>query len=175
MDYHVKKTDELYKGKVFNLVRQHILLPSGKHAEYDILQHPGAVTIVPIDSNTIFFVRQYRPATGGMLLELPAGTLEKGESPELCAHRELREEIGMDAVVLKKIGEFYLVPGYSTEYQYIYLAQDLSHSPLKGDDDEIIDVEPLPISQVINMVNTGQFRDAKTLASLAMVLPMINI
>lgn len=174
MDYNLIKTTKLYEGKVFRLVRQQIQTPSKQDFYYDILEHPGAVTIVPVTSdNMIIFVRQYRPAVGGLLLELPAGTLEKGELPELCANRELREETGMSASNLKKIGEFYLVPGYSTEYQYIFLAQGLSSAPLIGDEDEFLSVEQIHIAQVYNMVDMGKFLDAKSIAALTLARPII--
>jgi ADP-ribose pyrophosphatase len=114
----------------------------------------------------LWFVRQYRHAVARELLELPAGTLEAGEDIEACARREIREEIGMSAGKLQKIGEFYPAPGYSTECLYIYLASDLHPDPLPGDDDEFIQVERIPADQVITLAEGGSILDAKTLAAL---------
>jgi ADP-ribose pyrophosphatase len=99
-------------------------------------------------------------------LELPAGTLEPGEPPEACAHREIREETGQAADKLVKLGEFFLAPGYSTEYMYVFLATDLRTDPLPGDRDEFIRVEAYPVAEVFKMIERGEIQDAKTLAAL---------
>jgi ADP-ribose pyrophosphatase len=118
-------------------------------------------------------VRQYRHATKQELLELPAGTLEPGEEPEACARREAREEIGMAARLIQKIGEFFLAPGYSNEYMRVYLAIDLTPDPLKGDDDEFITVERIPLEQAYNLAESGEIRDGKTLAALLLAKPYL--
>jgi ADP-ribose pyrophosphatase len=122
----------------------------------------------------VWFVRQYRHATQQELLELPAGTLEAGEEPEICARREVREEIGMAAGMIQKIGEFFLAPGYSSEYMRVYLATDLTPDPLKGDDDEFITVVRIPLEQAYKMVDSGEIRDGKTLAALLLVKPYLS-
>jgi ADP-ribose pyrophosphatase len=111
-------------------------------------------------------VRQYRHAAGQELLELPAGALEPGEPPEACARREIREEIGMAAEKIQKIGEFFLAPGYSTEYMHVFLATGLRRDPLPGDPDEFLSVETYPVIEVLRMVAGGEIQDAKTLAAL---------
>ena len=139
-----------------------------------IVDHPGAVTLLPVDSQgRVWFVRQYRHAIQQDLLELPAGTLEKGEEPQACARREVREEIGMAAELLQKIGEFYLAPGYSSEYMHVYLATGLMADPLKGDDDEFITVERIPIEQVYARAEEGTIKDGKTLAVLQLARPYL--
>jgi ADP-ribose pyrophosphatase len=136
----------------------------------DIVAHVGAVTILPLDEqDRIWFVRQYRHAAGQVLLELPAGTLEKGEAPEACARREIREETGLAAGRIEKVGEFFLAPGYSTEYMHVFLATDLSPDPLPGDADEFLSVAAIPVDQVKRMVASGEIKDAKSLAALALV------
>ena len=163
------KSEKMYRGRAFDVRRDQVQLPQGKVTNLDIVEHVGAVTIVPVDTDgQMMFVRQYRHPIQGLLLELPAGTLEEGESPEVCAAREIREEIGMAAQNLQKIGEFYLAPGYSTEFMHIYLATGLSVSPLAQDPGEYIQVEKYPVKKVFQMAEQGEIIDCKTLAILTL-------
>ena len=166
MTYQVQQSERTYLGRAFDVRWDLVLLPDGRTTKLDVVEHSDAVTILPIDSDQqVWFVRQYRHPTGLELLELPAGTLEPGEDPKTCALREIQEEIGMGARSIQKIGEFYLSPGYSTEFMYIYLAKDLYPSHLPLDDDEFIQVEKYPFGKIPEMVITGQIRDSKTLAA----------
>lgn len=165
----------IYSGRVFDLVRERIRLPDNSETDLDIVSHNGAVVIVPVDADgNMWLIRQYRHPAGQELLEVPAGTLEKDEDPDACAQRELREEIGMGARNFKKVGQFYLAPGYSTELLHIYLATDLYESPLPGDVDEIIEVEQAPVDQVYQWIYEGVFLDAKTIAALTLALPAVR-
>jgi ADP-ribose pyrophosphatase len=167
MPYETLHTETLYHGRAFNVRRDEIRLPDGKTARLEIVDHVGAVTLVPVDDqNRVWFVRQYRHPAGEVLLELPAGMVEPGEAPLDCARREIREEIGMAAGRIEPIGEYYLAPGYSTEFMHVFLATDLHPDPLPGDADEFISVEPIPLEVVLHMIESGKIRDAKTLASL---------
>jgi ADP-ribose pyrophosphatase len=167
MPFKTVNSELVYQGRAFDVQRDQVQLPDGKITTLDLVIHPGAVTLVPVDSQgRILFVRQFRHAVGKTLLELPAGTLDPDERPEACAHREVREETGMSAANLVKIGEFFLVPGYSTEFMHIYLATDLNPDPLPGDEDEFITVEPIPIGQIVERISQGEIRDAKSLAAL---------
>ena len=169
MKFKTLKSETVYEGKAFDVRREQLLLPDGKTTWFDLVVHPGAVTLIPIDSQgKILFIRQYRHAVGKELLELPAGTLEIGEEPDACAAREVREETGMSAGNLEKLGEFYLVPGYSTEYMHIYLASDLQSDPLPGDDDEFITVEAYPLDKLPDLIRDGMLQDAKSLAALSL-------
>jgi ADP-ribose pyrophosphatase len=164
------KSDKMYQGRAFDVRRDEVKLSNGKTTYLDIVEHVGAVTILPIDSKgQIWFVRQYRHPTGGEILELPAGTLDVGEDPMDCANRELQEEIGMRASSLEKIGEFYLTPGYSTEYMHVFLARDLTPSSLPQDEDEDLSVEHFPIKEALEKARTGEIQDAKTLAAFFLV------
>ena len=167
MVYETKNSETVYLGKAFDVRRDQVLLPDGKQTSFDVVVHPGAVTLIPVDSaGRILFVRQFRYAVGEELLELPAGTLDEGEEPQTCAHREIREETGMSAGKLEKIGEFFLVPGYSTEFMYIYLATDLKPDPLPGDEDEFITVEAVEQQKIPDLISRGILRDAKSLSAL---------
>lgn len=175
MHFTTLKSEIVYEGKAFDVRREQLRLPDGNTTWFDLVVHPGAVTLIPIDSQgRILFIRQYRHAVGKDLLELPAGTLEAGEQPESCAAREVREETGMSAGKLVKIGEFYLVPGYSTEYMYIYLATDLQPDPLPGDDDEFITVETHALNKLPELISQGLIQDAKSIAALSLASPYLN-
>src|SRR5690554_274174 len=136
MAFEILNTETVFNGRVFDVRQDQVRLPNGNSARLDIVAHHPAVTLLPVDEmGRIWFIRQYRHAAGEILLELPAGVVEKGEEPEKSAGRELQEEIGMAASAIEKIGEFFLAPGYSTEYMYVYLATGLSASSLPQDED----------------------------------------
>ena len=175
MRFVTLKSETVYRGKAFDVHRDLVQLPNGNQTWLDIVDHPGAVTLVPVDSaGQIYFVRQYRHSTGGEILELPAGTIDAGEEPEACALREIREETGMSASHLDRIGEFFLAPGYSTEYMVVYLATGLQPSPLAGDEDEFIHVEALSGARAYELVAEGRIQDAKTLAALFLAQPYLG-
>jgi ADP-ribose pyrophosphatase len=170
MLFELIHSEQVYQGKAFDVRRDRVRAPDDQVLVLDIVAHVGAVTILPLDEqDRIWFVRQYRHAAGQVLLELPAGTLEKGEAPEACARREIREETGLAAGRIEKVGEFFLAPGYSTEYMHVFLATDLSPEPLPGDADEFLSVAAIPVDQVKRMVASGEIKDAKSLAALALV------
>ncbi len=167
MSIEVIGRETIYKGHAFTVRRDKIRFHNQNIAQLDIIDHPGAVTILPIDGEgKVIFVRQYRHPVGKELLELPAGTLDADEAPETCALREIREETGFAAGKLVELGEFFLAPGYSTEYMTVYLATDLHPSPLPGDVDEFITIERLPVDQAYQMALTGDIQDGKSLAAL---------
>lgn len=167
MKFETIQSQTMYQGRAFNVRQDEVRLPGGGTAQLDIVEHSGAITILPLDDQgNIWFVRQYRHAAGIILLELPAGTLEPGEPPLEAAQREIREEIGMAADKLTLLGEFYLAPGYSTEYMYVYLATGLHPSPLQQDEDEYLSVEKIPAHRLHQLVAEGALCDAKSLVSL---------
>lgn len=167
MSFELIGQETMYRGRAFNVRRDEVRLPNHRTMHLDIVEHVGAVTILPVDNEGhILFVRQYRHAAGRELVELPAGTLKPGETPENCALREIREETGFAAGKMVELGEFYLAPGYSTEYMVVYLATELKHDPLPGDQDEIIALEAVPIDQAYTMALQGRLMDGKSLAAL---------
>ncbi len=167
MPFEFLRSEILLKGRAFSIRRDTLKTPDGRETKFDIIEHGGSVIIVPIDQDgNLLFVRQYRHAAGMDLLELPAGTLEEGEDPALCAAREIREETGFAADKIEKIGDFYLAPGYSTEFMHVYLAQELRQDPLAADDDEFLSVEKIPFAEAVQMAERGEMPDAKSLAAL---------
>jgi ADP-ribose pyrophosphatase len=176
MGLPVEKSEWIYRGRAVALRADTVRLPNGKETRLEIIEHTGSVVLVPVDAmNAIWFVRQYRHATGGELLELPAGTVEPGEQPAACASRELREEIGMSANEIEHLGAFYLAPGYSTEYMHVYLARDLRIDPLPGDEDEILKPEKFSWQDVQKMLREGVFQDAKTITALTLAFSHLSI
>jgi len=175
MALEILESQTIYTGRVFSLRQDKIRLQNKLVSQIDVVVHHGAVAILPIDKDGyVWFIRQYRPAAQEVLWEIPAGTLEKSEIPEDCAQRELREEIGMGAGQLQKIGAFYLAPGYSTELIHIFLAADLFPDSLEGDADEEIETVRLSIAEVYQLVQQGEIRDAKSLAVLLLAQPFIR-
>jgi ADP-ribose pyrophosphatase len=167
MQFELLKSEELLNARAFKIRRDTLKTPDGRETKYDIVEHVGSVVLLPIDAEgNLWFVRQYRPAVGMDMLELPAGTREKDEPYEDCARREIREETGMAAGKLEKIGDFYLAPGYSTEFMGVFLATELTNNPLQADDDEFLKIEKIPAKKVIEMAERGELPDAKTLAAL---------
>jgi ADP-ribose pyrophosphatase len=165
MTVEVLHSEAVYHGRAFDVRRDRVRLPTGHSTDLEVVVHPGAVTLVPLDrEGQVWMVRQYRHSAGQVLLELPAGTLEPGEDPRACAARECREEIGMAPGRLSLLGECFLAPGYSTEYMYFFLAEDLTPSPLQADQDEDLRVERVPVARLAEHVASGELRDAKSLA-----------
>lgn len=175
MDFETLESETIYRGKVFNVRQDEVRLPNERQTRLDIVEHNSSVTLLPVDEQgRIWFVRQYRHPAQSQLLELPAGVMEGDESAEACAYREVREETGMAAERLEKVGEFFLAPGYSTEYMYVFVARELSPSPLPGDEDEFISVEKIPVEEVYKMAERGEFRDSKTLAALFLARGLLS-
>lgn len=165
----------IYQGRAFSVRQAKVSLPDGRQQRLDIVEHAPAVTLVPVDEQgQIWFIRQYRHPAGETLLELPAGVMEAGEEPVVSAQRELREETGQAADQLEQIGAFFLAPGYSTEYMYVFLAQKMHSAPLPGDADEIIEPVHIPVNQAYAMAASGELRDAKSLAALFYARPRLT-
>jgi ADP-ribose pyrophosphatase len=169
MEYKVRETWRAYDGKAFNVRVDLLDGPAGISSRVDIVEHPGAIALIPIDEqDQVWLVRQYRHPAGEELLELPAGTLEPGESPAKCATRESREEIGMEPGELIHLGGTFLAPGYSSEYLHFFLARELCASPLPPDPGEVLLLEKIAWEKIWNLIADGSIRDAKTLAGLTL-------
>jgi ADP-ribose pyrophosphatase len=145
-------------------------LPDGRSVKQSWIDHKPTVAVVAVNNeNKVLLIKQYRAAVKNHLLEIPAGTMDgEGESPIVCAQRELAEETGFKARTLIKIFEGYLLPGYCSEYMYFFLAKDLVYEPLSADDDEFIEVLPTSFVQAKELLKNGEIIDAKTALGLIM-------
>lgn len=163
----VLETETIYEGRIVNLYLETVRLPDGKEALREVIRHGGAVAVVPLhDNGDITLVRQFRLPAGTHLLEIPAGGLEPGEDPRVCAERELQEEVGLYPGRLISMGGVFLAPGYSSEYIHLYVATDLRPSTLNGDDDEFLEVERMPLEEFLHRVDRGEVLDAKSIAAV---------
>lgn len=175
MPLKIVSSEIRFSGRLLTVRIDRLQMEDGREAALEILEHAGSVVMVPVDDDGgIWFVRQYRHAAGREILELPAGTLNPQEDPTVCAGRELREEIGMRADRLTRIGGFFLAPGYATEYMHVFLAEGLHPDRLPGDEDEVLFPEKLSQAAASGMLEGGAFEDAKTVAALAMALRRLS-
>lgn len=159
----------LYKGRVISLLNKKTRLPNGFIVDLDIIRHPGAVLAVPfVNHEKIVLLRQYRPVVKTYLWELPAGTLKRAEKPSSCVRREIIEETGFKAKKIRRLGEIFPVPGYSTEKITIFRATGLSRAEPETEEDEVIEVCFAGKKQVQRLFKQGKIRDAKTICALAM-------
>lgn len=169
MDLYEKTigSKKIYDGKIIRVRQDRVLLPDGRESTREIVEHSGAVAIVPVDNNNgVYFVRQYRAPLEKILLEIPAGRLEPGEPPEECAKRELAEEIGFMPQKLRQMAFIYSSPGFSDEKVYLYLAQDLVKHHLENDEGEFLEVVHMPLPEALAMVTDGAIEDGKTITGL---------
>jgi ADP-ribose pyrophosphatase len=162
----VIETTVLYEGKLRG-VRDVIETEDGRRHTHETIEHPGAVVILPIlPDGRIACISQYRHSLRRDFLELPAGMIEKGEVPHVCAAREIREEIGMAARELIPMGAIVPAPGFCSEVQYLFVGRDLYEDPAKPDDDENISLYPMTVSEMEQAIVSGAFSDAKSIALL---------
>lgn len=156
-----------FRGNLVKVRVDTVALPNGETAQREIVEHPGAVAIIPVtDEGRIILVRQFRYPINRVTMELPAGKLELGETPEATALRELAEETGLTASRLEKLTEFVVAPGYTTERITVYKATGLSPATAKGDTDEFIETVDLSLDEALAMVRDGRIFDAKTIIGL---------
>jgi ADP-ribose pyrophosphatase len=156
----------LYEGRIFDVTLDRIAENGGEY-DREVVHHKGSAVIVPLFADgTVALVRQYRHPAERSLLEIPAGSLNTGEDPQLGAERELEEEIGVRAGKIEKLAEFWVSPGFLTEKMFLYLATDLIESHQNLEDDEHIELERIPLSQAVAMALSGEIPDAKTIIGL---------
>lgn len=155
----------IYEGKIFSLRRDVLQFDNYPPHTWDIVIHPGAVAVLPLQSNkNLVLIKQWRHAVQKILYEVPAGVLEKGESPEKCAQREIQEEIGYRAKKIFSLGGIYSAPGFCSEYLHLFLAKDLEKAPLPADLHEAIDVEEMPFERALELIDKQMIIDAKTIS-----------
>ncbi|MCP3992853.1 MAG: NUDIX hydrolase [Actinomycetia bacterium] len=159
----------IYQGAVVSFRQAVIEGPDGERFDRDVIRHPGAVSVVAIDGDDVFLVNQYRACLDTNLWEIPAGKRDvEGEPPEVTAHRELIEEVGMKAGSMELLINVHHSPGFCDEYGYIYLASDLTEVPrqLEGPEEEHMLVLRTPIGVAVDMAMDGRITDAKSVAGI---------
>ena len=169
MSLKVNNRTIVYRGKIFELIRENITLENGTTTDVEFIEHPGAAAIIPfLDDNRIVLLKQYRHALKKYIWEIPAGTLDPQEEIISCAKRELIEETGYSASGWQKLGEITPVPGYSDERIHIYLATELQPAEQHLDADEVIQVQEVEFNEALEMIGNGEIQDAKSIAGLFM-------
>lgn len=159
-------TRRVYEGQVISVRLDDVEMPSGRRVVYEVVEHRGAVVIVPVTADgSVLMVRQFRQAIGQELLELPAGTIERGETPEACARRELAEEVERAADRWERLLSFFPSPGILTEEMHVFLARDLRSARAEREEEDLR-VEPLPLREARRRIGTGEVRDAKSIVGL---------
>ena len=170
-DPEVVSRELIFEGVIFNVAVSTLRTDDGRELERAVVEHPGAVAMVAIDEQGRWLlVEQYRHPVRARLLEIPAGTLEPGEAPEVTAARELREEIGFAPGRMERIGGAWMAPGFTSEYVHFFLATELSPDALDPDEDE--DLSP-PIAMTEDelraAIDSGELADAKTMVALTLL------
>ena len=158
-----------FKGKIINARVDIALLPNGKTASREVVEHPGGVCVLPLDSNgDVLLVEQYRYPYSEVILEIPAGKRDRGtaEEPLECGIRELKEEIGATAENYRFLGQLYPSPGFCNEVIFMYLATGLAFGDTNPDEDEFLNIKRIPLDTVVEMVMSGEIKDAKTQAAV---------
>ena len=159
-----------WQGSSWRLRVDEVMLPDGERFERGIVEHPGAVILIPLmatdNGYEVLMVRQYRAAIEESILEVPAGTKGWQEDWLVCAQRELREETGYRAGKLTSLGQFWPAPGFSSELMTLYVATELTHDPLPADVDEEIEVVPVALAEVVAMAWDGRLQDGKSIIGI---------
>jgi ADP-ribose pyrophosphatase len=158
---------EIYRGRILRLSLERVRLPNKAETELEVIHHPGAAAVVPfVSAGEILLVRQHRHCAGGSILEVPAGTLHAGESPEACALREVEEETGHRAGRLEPLGWIWTTPGFTDEKIWLFAARDLAPGRQNLDHDEILNVERMSLERAVELSLSGEINDAKSLSAI---------
>ena len=168
-------SERVYDGRLLTVDRDTVRNPAGTRIELEVVRHPGAAAVVPFldpldsDDPTVLLIQQYRYAAGGMIWEIPAGVLRPGEDPATCARRELREETGATAKTIEHLTTIYTTPGFTDERIHLFMATGITPGEPHQEEDELIAVQALPLSRVLEMIRDGAVVDGKSITALLFV------
>ena len=169
-DFEVREKSQVYSGRVVGLSVETIILPGGRETTRELVQHPGAAAIVPMLSpREVVLIKQFRYCVKKSLWEIPAGTVEAGETAMACAERELTEETGYRAGRMRHLGSFFTTPGFCNEIVHLFYATDLKPSRANLDKDEQLEVHTVALEDALHMIESGEIADAKTIVGLMRV------
>jgi len=155
-----------HRGRSFTVYVEEAALPNGRRVDLDVVRHPGAAAVVPFETEeVVLLIRQFRHAAGGTIWEIPAGKLD-GDAPEICAAKELEEEAGRRAGRLERLGSIWTTPGFTDEVIHLFAGFDLEPIPQRLESDEVIEVVPTPIGEALELIWSGELRDAKSAIAL---------
>lgn len=164
---HAISSKTVYRGSLLHVLEDTVQLPDGKTAVREYIRHPGAVMMVPfLDERTVILVRQFRYPVGRHFIEIPAGKMEPGEVPLETARRELIEECGYEARSWHHLTTIHPCIGYSDERIELYLARDLIYVGHAPDDEEFLDVVPVPLDEALAWVRQGKITEVKAIIGL---------
>lgn len=167
-------SQKVFEGRVFSVTVDTVREGELTY-QREVVHHGGSAVIVPVfDDGTVALVRQYRHPTVRYLLEVPAGTLADGERPDAGAERELQEELGLVAGRIEKLSEFFVSPGFCEEKMWVFLATELVQGEQRLEEDEVLEVVRLSISEALEMITSGEIQDAKTIIGLLLAAPKIG-
>lgn len=172
----VKSSEYIYRGRVVNLRVDKVETANGRETTREVVEHRGAVAVVPLlPGNRVVMIHQFRLPAGRVLLEIPAGTLDPGEDPAVCASRELVEETGYSAGRLRHLFSSFLAPGYSSELLHMFVAEDLTECAGRSDPDEVLKLDIVPLNEAVDRILKGEICDAKTICGILMVARTLGL
>ncbi len=168
-DYRLEKRDEIFQGRIFTVQLDHLKFDDGFELTMEVVRHGGAAAVVPVkDDGRVVLIRQFRYPVDGVIWEIPAGKFDGTEASEICAAREMEEEVGYRPGRLEKVGSILTTPGFSDERIDIFVATDLTRSEMNLDPDELIEVVEVSSAEVLRMIDEGEIEDAKSIIALLM-------
>jgi len=161
------RSDRVFQGKILSVRVDTVLLPDGREATREIVEHNGAVAVIALDDEGfVYLVKQYRKPVEEVLLEIPAGKLDPGEDPLDCARRELSEETGLVAGEWERIFKYYSTPGFTSEVVHVYVARDVEQHAANPESDEFVEVVRMPLDEAYRKVLDGTIRDGKSIVAI---------
>jgi ADP-ribose diphosphatase len=176
MSHELIKREYVHRGRILDLSRSRFMSEAKGEVEIEIVHHNGGAGTLPLfEDGTIALVKQWRYPLGRYSLEIAAGRIEPGDTPEETAARELEEELGYRASELRKIGEFFVAPGYCEERLYVYVATGLEPSRQKLDEDEEIEVVRMPFAEAVRRVHSGEIDDAKSIITILLADSLVRV